>query len=128
MDEVKRLRDDLLSNRSPAALGRDAERDIVARGDKPIELRLIDPSAWDQFVDHDVTIPPLTRAARPGGFTTEEIHALEQAVQEYHGIKPPYHISMSVIMQQTGRPWQWIPEAGEFLTGFTLGKTASPRS
>jgi hypothetical protein len=50
------------------------------------------------------------------------VHALEEAVEQFHGITSPWHVTTTGRLQRIGRGWQFIPEAALFLTGFLLGK------
>ena len=56
------------------------------------------------------------------GFTEKEVHDIESETESFHNVSAPYHISMSITMQQSGRPWAYLKEAGEYLTGLTLGR------
>jgi hypothetical protein len=122
------VENDLLTNKKASALLRDSEQAAVDHQDKPIELRVIDQSAWDEFIHSNVTVPEhITRYLNgrdqePLPMTEKEVHSLEKIVEDYHSVKAPFYISMSLTLQQTGRPWAYVPEAGKFVTGFTLGK------
>jgi hypothetical protein len=139
MDEIKRVSkklhrqllmdgDVLLSNKSAAALLRDAELELIKRAEKPVDLRTVPLKQWDSCVDRDIIIPDdmqellIPDELLPRPFNEKIIHALERGVEKFHHVKPPYHIRMSITLQQTGRPWAYVPEAGQYLTGFILGK------
>ena len=124
-DSVQKFIDDMLSNRSPAAMARDAEADVAAHGPGPVDLRSIPKDQWDRFIDFDVTLPPAVQtylADYPVGqpLTTEEVQNMEIAVEQWHGVSEPYYIAMSLTLQQSGKPWAYV-QSDKF-TGFTFGK------
>lgn len=96
----------------------------------PRILDLGDAVHLDDFLDHDIALAPTVREylatrkpfADVGPFAEAEVHALEVSMELYHGVEEPYYIHMSLALQQLGRPWQFEETAGQFLTGFTLGK------
>lgn len=120
------MENELLTNKTAGALLRDAELELVnGITSHPVCLRSITKCAWDSYIGHDVTLPrnlAKAIAGRNRPFDTDQVHALEIAVEQHHGVKPPYYIAMSITLQQTGRPWAYIPKAGDYLTGFTLHK------
>jgi hypothetical protein len=116
---------DLLSNRSAAAMARDAELEIAKAKISPVDLRTMPLSVWDNYIDYDVVIPEELQHMLDGCSTPldkEVVHAMEIAMERLHNVKPPYYIAMSLTLQQTGRPWRYVPDASLYLTGFTLGK------
>jgi len=118
------MENDLLTNKTAGALLRDSELDVVATGLRPVDLRTIEQ--WDNYIGRDVTLPPIIKdwlAQRPPVPIDEIfVHQAEDFTTWFHGVKPPYYITMSITLQQTGRPWAYVPEAGQYLTGLTLGK------
>jgi hypothetical protein len=120
------VENDLLTNKTNAALLRESELEIVQRAEPPVDLRTVPPEQWDNYLQHDVVIPPELHGFLPDGdfglLEEYEINAVEEATENFHGVKPPYYIYMSLTLQQTGRPWAYVPEAGQYLTGLTLGK------
>jgi hypothetical protein len=127
---------DLLTNKSAAALLRDSELDIARRKQPPVDLRTVPLEQWDNYLEHDVVMPSELRhfldlreyenihATKEFVSLDEKaVHGFEEWTEKFHGVKPPYHIYMSITLQQTGRPWKYVPEAGAYLTGFILGKT-----
>ena len=101
---------------------RQVERKIVEVALAPVDLREIPREQWDHYIHRDVVLPPSVPLVSSVPFTKAKVRAIEEEVERYHGITPPYFIHMSLTLQQTGRPWYFIPEAGKFLTGLTLGK------
>lgn len=126
------LVNDLLSNRSGDALLRDAEQGIADTHPAIVPLCDIPVSEWDRCVGHDVTLPPELEKffsvrlrfyeGRPEPLMEQEIHRMEEQVEKFHNVKPPYYIAMSLTLQRTGRPWLYVADAGLYLTGLTLGK------
>lgn len=116
----------LLTNKSAAAQLRDAEREIVARGEGPVPIRCTPVHQWDEYLERDVTVPAEVArlCAIPHALPMDErdVHGMEEAVEEFHHVRHPYHITMSPIMQQHGRPWRYVSESAPFLTGFSLVK------
>lgn len=118
---------DVLTNKSAAALLRDSELNVVATGLRPVDLRTIPLEQWDNHIGRDVTLPAIIKdwlTQRPSVPIDEcFVHQAEDFTASfYHGVKPPYYIWMSITLQQTGRPWAYVPEAGAFMTGMVLGK------
>lgn len=126
---------------------RQAELAIIAHAAGPVDLRklyfgdrpdhassiphdLAHVLPLDDFLNRDVTLSPTVREylatrkpfAAAGPFDTAEVEALEALMELYHGVEEPYYIAMSLALQELGRPWQFEEAAGQFLTGFTLGK------
>lgn len=100
------IRNFLESNQSGAALLRDHERMVAFDKTMPVDLRLIHAGQWDEFLDRDVTIPAEVRAFLAGHdgkpMETETVHALEMAVERFHGVQPPFHITTSPELQSSG--------------------------
>ncbi len=122
----KQIAEDLLTNKSAAALLRDSELDISRRKQPPVDLKTVPLEQWDNYLEHDVTLPePIAHLLKsmPVAPNPTIVHQIEQTVEEFHNVKPPYHIYMSITLQQTRRPWKYVPEAGAYLTGLILGKT-----
>lgn len=123
---------------------RRAELAIIAHAAGPVDLRklfypdqayggrILEPRTLplDEFVDRDILLAPLVREyldtrkpfAEVGPFTAAEVEALENEMEMHHGVREPFYIAMSLALQELGRPWQFEEAAGQFLTGFTLGK------
>lgn len=111
------------SNKTAGALARDSEREIVSRGDQPLDLRTVPSERWDACLHQELALPPrLLDGFDPGPIPNDLVPALEEAVEKFHGITPPYYAAMSVTLQRTGRAWKYVPEAAPLLTGFTFGR------
>ncbi len=113
----------LESNKRPAALIRDAEQAIAARqGPLPLDLRALPQEQWTE--DAEVALPPDVQAFLAGHDGTplpvETVHALEIAVEKYHGVAEPWGIAAGPLLQQTGRGWRYIAGTAPYLTGFHL--------
>lgn len=123
------MQNDLLTNKNAGALLRDSELDVVKHAEPPIDLRTVPLEQWDNYIGRDVSLSPfIASCIKPGlhhgaHYKKKAVETLEEMVEHHHGVKPPYYIAMSITMQQTGRPWAYVPEAGQYLTGLTLGKT-----
>jgi hypothetical protein len=120
---------ELLTNKSAGALLRESELELVNRAEKPLNLKTLITSRLENYIGRDVTIPDEVAEyvktwgpVKEGEDRTQIIHALEETVEKFHGVKPPFYIYMSITLQQTGRPWAYVPEAGKLMTGFVLGK------
>lgn len=130
------MENDLLTNKKNAALLRESEREIVRHKIKPVDLREIQVAEWDKYLNRDVTLPPDVEAylkadyTQTHALTEKEIHAIEVAVENYHGVPPlsDYAITMSMVMQETGKPWKYERGAGKYLTGLTLIKAGPSRT
>jgi hypothetical protein len=119
------VNDLFFSNKSTAALARDAEAECAKHGPAPVNLRAIQRGDWDNWLNCDVTLPPAVQkylAAHPKGqpLTSDEVQNLECVVEQWHGISPPFYVTMTLTLQTIGRPWQYVETQN--LTGFTLGK------
>ncbi len=125
-DPVRDLTNDLFfSNKSLAALARDAEAESAKCGPAPVDLRAIPREEWNKWLNCDVTLPPTVGAylaAHPKGQppTSDEVQNLECVVEEWHGVSSPFYVSMSLTLQAVDKPWQYVET--ENLTGFALGK------
>jgi hypothetical protein len=92
-----------------------------------VDLRNVPRAQWDEHLYCDVILPPMAigfllerDSSRP--FTEKEVHTIENETEWFHNISPPYYVHMDIGLQQTGRPWHHVEEAGHFLSGLTLGK------
>ena len=126
-DELDRLaRDFFETNKTMAAQVRDDERQIAARREPPVNLASVPRDQWDRCVNSEILPPePIAKylKERPESpFPTEEIHALEDAIERAYGVSAPFGIAMTPRFQKTGRTWGYAPEAAPYLTGFTLLK------
>lgn len=121
---MKRFNQDLLSNRSFAAMARDDEMEAARKADPPVNLRSVPLEEWDQHIEFDVTLPPELQTyldgREPGPLTKDEIDGLEDQIAAFHEVKPPYHIVCALTLQTTGRPWLHVPEVAPYVTGFYL--------
>lgn len=114
------------NNRTTAALTRDAETEIVSHGPRPVNLRTIPRERWDEYLSFHLTVPPAVLTTLDGEpIPPGQLDAYEDAVAHWHGITAPYYVSTSFALRSLGRPWRYVPEAAEFLTGFTLCKDAA---
>jgi hypothetical protein len=122
------MENDLLTNKTNAALLRDSEQEIVRAKIRPINLRKVPLEKWDRYLEHDVTLPRKLQnwfdedAAFEFPLSKKQIHEIEEDIEKYHGVQPPYYIGMSLTLQLTGRPWAYVEGAGKCLTGLTLEK------
>lgn len=121
------MTNDLTTNKTPAALLLESEQELVAAKLPPVELRTVPRAEWDSYINRDVTLPPsvfgfLLERNDGQPLTRTEVETIETNTEVFHGVSEPYHISMSLTMQRTGRAWTYLMEAGEYLTGLTLGK------
>jgi hypothetical protein len=123
-----RMENDLLTNKTNAALLRDSEQQIVRAKIRPINLRKVPVEKWDRYLEHDVTLPRKLQnwldedAAFEFPLSKKQIHEIEEDIEKYHGVRPPFYIYMSLTLQQTGQPWVYVKKAGQYLTGLTLSK------
>src|SRR6266478_5701486 len=107
------------TNKSAAAQVRDAEQETVDEGGPhPVDLRSIPREKWDEFVNYQLVIPPDVAKSIEGEapYDRQTVAAIEQAVEKWHGITPPFFAVMDVGMQQLGRGWKYVPEAAPYLT------------
>lgn len=127
-DNLENLDNPLASNKSFAAHARDSERS-AAQGPGPVDLRIIDCSAWDIFENQQLIIPEGVRSFLRGHDGTplppETVQSLEEAVEKFHGITPPWSVTMEIHTQQTGRA-AMFPEHGYEPTGFVLDRIEEP--
>lgn len=123
--------DILESNRTVSALARDAEREAVRRAIPPVDLRTVPRDQWEPLLGRDLALPDAVARFLAGELTDvpitvplprEQIHAMEEAVEKFHGITAPYHAAMSLAVQRTGRAWRHEPELARTATGFLLGR------
>ncbi len=117
--------DDLMSNRSFAAMSRDDERETVRRAVPPVDLRTVSREQWDKHLQCDVTLPPAVAKyldGHTGPLSGPEADMLADQVAAHHGITAPFFVVCSPALLHTGKAWMHIPEAAPFVTGFYLDK------
>lgn len=119
------------SNRSASAMLRDGEAESARRASPLLDLRTIPREQWDKHLNSELVLPPgiarflagdLTDTPPAFPLTTQQVHAMEEAVERFHGIAAPYYAAMSIRLQQTGRAWAYVPEIAPFVSGFCFGK------
>ena len=110
-------------NRKFASLVRDDELECIRRGIRPVDLRAIPPEDWKNVIYHDLILPPAVAAYlddRDTPLVGEEADLVADQVAAFHGLKEPWYVEVSSAREASGRAWNFLPEAAEFLTGFRL--------
>jgi len=109
------------TNYTVASIDRDHEQKLIEIGFKPVDLSKI-PIAEHYRFDHlSVTIPNhiatyLANCEFP--LTQEEINMLEVEMEKHHGVQSPCFIDMTSPLIETGKSYQFLPEAEQFHSGF----------
>ena len=64
---------------------------------RPVYLRAVPREEWDQWLNHELTVPPEVERYLEGqfAFNAKEIAAIEAAVERWHGIVAPWGIYLS---------------------------------
>jgi hypothetical protein len=125
------IRDMFESNKNAAALLRDSEADLARRRIPLLDLRTVPREQWDSHLSRELLMPPgvarylageLTDTPPAFPLTTEQVHAMEEAVEQFHGITEPYYAAMNLGLSHSGRAWSYVPEAAPYLSGFHFDK------
>ncbi|MEA3207849.1 MAG: hypothetical protein QOE70_906 [Chthoniobacter sp.] len=121
-EQTARILADLESNKTAAAQLRDGEIErLRAGGPAPIDLRSVPSEQWEQLLLHHVTVPPEIGAsidAQP--IPPELVPSYEEAMERYHGVTPPYFLTMTPTLRRIGRAWAFVPELAPLVSGFIL--------
>lgn len=116
------LRNFLSSNLTGAALVREHEERLAVKKPSLVDLRIIPRERWPEYYGRDLSLPPDIQkyldGREPVPMSKDEVHALEIAVERYHGITEPFYASVSPSLQADGRAWSYVPDAAPYISGF----------
>ena len=123
-EERQHIADYFESNKNPAALVRDIELEIAAKGPAPVDLRTIPKEEWSRYLNYKLTLPPMIArylAGREAGPIAEgEEESLCNAVSQWHDVRAPWYVNMDDSMREHGRGWSYVESL--MFTGFSLRK------